>query len=574
MPYIAPVRRLKFAAQALGSPTTPPANALSGDDLDDILRQAARFAETRIAPLNHSGDRHGARFKDHVVTTPPGFPEAYSAWVDAGWNGITLPEEWGGMGLSVATGIATMEMWTSACMAYGVGVLLIQGAVELLEDRASDDLKAIYLPKIVSGDWYATMALTEAQAGSDVGALRTRAVPQNDGSYRLFGNKIFITFGEHDLTENTVHLVLARIEGAPEGTAGVSLFLVPKFLPDADGNPAGRNDVICTGIEHKMGLHASPTCSLTFGDKDGAKGWLVGKPNQGLAAMFVMMNRARLGTGMQGVAIAERATQRASAFAETRIQGRVPTGERNLPIINHPDVKRMLMTMRALTSAGRSLGYGAAQALDTAASATSTEEKAAATARAALLTPLVKAYCSELGVEVASLGMQIHGGMGYIEETGAAQYFRDARITPIYEGTNGIQGIDLSLRKVRKDGGRVAKAEFESFEAIARSASQHETLARAATILEQSVQALRRATDYVVAPETPETDILAIASIYLKLFGQTTAGALLLKQADMARQQLAADDPLVAELADEATFFARFIMATGPALADMVTDGN
>ncbi|WP_297804221.1 acyl-CoA dehydrogenase [uncultured Brevundimonas sp.] len=572
MSYVAPVRRLKFAAQTLGAPVSTNAEVLGDDDLEDILRQASRFAEERIAPLDQIGDRHGAAFSDGQVTTPPGFVDVFTDWTASGWNGVTLPAEWSGMGLSTATGIATMEMWTSACMAYGVGVLLIHGAVELLMDHATDELKQQYLPSIVGGQWYATMALTEPQAGSDLGALRTKAVPQDDGSYRLFGNKIFITFGEHDLTENIVHLVLARIEGAPEGTAGISLFLVPKILPNEDGSLGQRNDVICTGIEHKMGLHASPTCSLTFGDKDGAKGWLVGKPNQGLAAMFVMMNRARLGTGMQGVAIAERATQRAEAFADTRIQGRVPTGERNLPIRHHPDVQRMLKTMRALTSAGRSLGYGAASAIETAATGASESDKATAQARTALLTPLVKAYCSEIGVEVASLGMQIHGGMGYVEETGAAQHFRDARITPIYEGTNGIQAIDLTLRKVRKDQGKTAQGEIDRYSAIADKAAGTAGLETAARVLKQSLQALGSATAFVVSPDASDVALLSAATSYLRLFAQTAAGALLIQQAIMASEQLANDDPLKLALIEEADFFARNVMAHAPVLAAIVRD--
>lgn len=572
MSYVAPVRRLKFAAQTLGAPLSTTTDVLSSDDLEDVLRQAARFAEERIATLDQIGDRHGAKFSNNTVATPPGFVEAFKDWTESGWNGVTLPAHWGGMGLSTATGIATMEMWTSACMAYGVGVLLIHGAVELLDEHATDHLKQQYLPKIVAGDWYATMALTEPQAGSDLGALGTKAIPQDDGSYRLFGNKIFITFGEHDLTENIVHLVLARIEGAPVGTAGISLFLVPKILPNEDDSPGERNDVICTGIEHKMGLHASPTCSLTFGDKEGAKGWLVGQPNQGLAAMFVMMNRARLGTGMQGVAIAERATQRAEAFADTRVQGRVPTGERHLPISHHPDVQRMLKTMRALTSAGRSLGYGAASVIETAANGTSEEERKIANARTALLTPLVKAYCADIGVEVASLGMQVHGGMGYVEETGAAQHFRDARITPIYEGTNGIQAIDLTLRKVRKDQGKVAYAEIEHYRAHAANAAQHAELAIAARVLDQSLSALSAATNFVTSPEASDVALLTSATPYLRLFAQTAAGAHLVLQALAAIVKLDADDELRLALCAEADFYARNIMAHASALAAIVRD--
>jgi len=412
-----------------------------GEMVDAVLEGAAALAEGEFAPLLRAGDTIGARWDNGVVTMPPGFKEAWQAFVDGGWMTLAAPEEHGGQGLPHVLSAALMDNLNGANVGFALCPMLSMGAIEALERHGSDELKRDYLPKIVSGEWPATMNLTEPQAGSDVGALKTRAEPVGDGSWRLKGTKIFITYGEHDLAEQIVHMVLARTPGAPEGTRGISLFLVPKLLPD--GSP---NDLRCVSIEHKLGIHASPTCVMSYGDHGGAVGWLVGPENGGMAAMFTMMNNARLNVGLQGVGIAERATQRAVAYALERKQGqrnRLP-----VPIAEHPDVRRMLLRMRALTLGARALCYCAFGQVDR-----GTRGDPSAGLRAEVLTPLAKAWATDVGIEVASLGIQVHGGMGYIEETGAAQHLRDARIASIYEGTNGIQAADLVGRKLGLDGG-------------------------------------------------------------------------------------------------------------------------
>ena len=464
MTYHAPLADMSFALK-YGASLLPALEEgffgdLTMDDVEAVLAEAGRMATEVIAPLDRVGDQVGATFKDGVVTTAPGWKEAYRAWCEGGWNGLASPTEWGGQGLPQTVNAACTEMWNGASMAFGLGPLLTMGAIDALAAHGSEALKRTYLEKLVTGEWTGTMHLTEPQAGSDVGALRTRAVRAGDGTYRITGQKIFITYGEHDLTENIIHFVLARLPDAPPGTRGISLFLVPKFLLNADGTPGARNDVRAHSIEHKLGVHASPTCTMVFGDHGGATGFIIGQENAGMAAMFTMMNRARLAVGLQGVGIAERATQQALAYARERKQGRtsgMPATE-SAPIIAHPDVKRMLMTMRALTQAARSICYATAMALDRAERGTDKAAREAAHARASLLTPLAKAFSSDIGIEVASLGVQVHGGMGFIEETGAAQFYRDARIAPIYEGTNGIQAIDLVTRKLPLGGGAVVEA--------------------------------------------------------------------------------------------------------------------
>jgi len=421
-----------------------------GEDLvDAILMEAGRFASEEVAPLYKIGDEHGAVLKDAAVTTPPGWKALYRRWIDGGWNALSGPEEFGGQGLPTMLGVAALEMWNSAAMAFGIGPTLTMGAVEALDKHASEALKAKYLAKLVSGEWTGSMQLTEPQSGSDLTGLRTRATRTADGSYRLKGTKIFISYGEHDMTDNIIHFVLARLPDAPAGTKGISLFLVPKFMVKDDGTLGSRNDVRCAGVEHKMGIHASPTCTMVYGDGDGAVGYIVGEENKGLACMFTMMNNARLAVGVQGVAIAERAMQQALAFARERKQGQAPGANGGMsPIIEHPDVKRMLMTMRALTSASRSISLKCADALDRAKLLTDAAEKKTSFEEGNLLTPIAKAFSTDTGIDVASLGVQVHGGMGFVEETGAAQHYRDARISAIYEGTNGIQSIDLVTRKI------------------------------------------------------------------------------------------------------------------------------
>ncbi len=413
----------------------------SSDMVDAIVEGAGQFAAGMFAPLNRIGDEVGARWSPEGVTMPEGFKDAYRAYVEGGWGTLAGPAEFGGQGLPLTLAVVVMEDLGSANMGFSLCMMLTPGAVEALKHHGSADLQQAWLPKLITGEWTGTMNLTEPQAGSDVGALKSRAEPVGDGSYRISGQKIFITFGEHDLADNIVHLVLARLPDAPAGTRGISLFLVPKIM--ADGS---RNDLRCVSIEHKLGIHASPTCVMAYGDNEGATGWLIGEENKGMAAMFTMMNNARLNVGLQGVSIAERAMQQAVAYASERVQG--SREGRPARIIEFPDVRRMLLRMKALTQAARALTYYTAGQTDRAGLG-----DAAARARADLLTPLVKAYGTDVGVEVTSLGVQIHGGMGYIEETGAAQHYRDARISPIYEGTNGIQAADLVGRKLSMDGG-------------------------------------------------------------------------------------------------------------------------
>jgi acyl-CoA dehydrogenase len=477
-----------------------------GEDLvDAILAEAGRFSSDEIAPLNEIGDKHGAVLKDGAVTTPPGWKDLYQSWIAGGWNGLTGPEEFGGQGLPMLLSVAALEMWNSGSLAFGIGPTLTMGAVEALEKHASEELKAKYLEKLVTGEWMGTMNLTEPQAGSDLNALKARAEPVGDGTYRIYGQKIYITYGEHDFTDNIVHLVLARLPDAPAGTRGISLFLVPKFFVGDDGTLGERNDVFCSGLEHKLGIHASPTCTMIygdgkFGDNPGAIGWLIGEENKGLACMFTMMNNARLAVGMQGVAIAETAYQKALAYAKERTQGRAPghKGEGMSPIIEHPDVARMLMTMKALTQGARAICYSCAEALDMA-RVCEGEEAKAWSERASLITPIAKAFSTDIGLEVASLGVQVHGGMGFIEETGAARLLRDARIAPIYEGTNGIQAIDLVIRKLPLSGGDTVRALIADFKADAEAAraSNAPGLDGVAEHLDQAIADLETATAYL-----------------------------------------------------------------------------
>ena len=426
-----------------------------GDVTAAVLEEAGKFATDRLAPLNQVGDAHGIKLADGNVTTAPGWPDAYQRWIAAGWNAVSGPEAFSGQGLPLAINAACTEIWSASNVAFGLCPLLTLSAIEALDAHGSDALKKIYLEKLVSGEWTGTMQLTEPQAGSDVGALRTRAERASDGSYRIKGTKIFITYGDHDMTDNIVHFVLARLPDAPAGTKGISLFLIPKFLVNADGSLGARNDIYASGIEHKLGMHAAPTCTMTMGDKGGAIGYLIGEENRGMLCMFTMMNQARLGVGLEGVGIADRAYQQALAFAQERKQGRAVgnKGDGMDAIIVHPDVKRMLMQMRGLTAAARTICYATAVALDVSVRAKDAKVRAAAAARGALLTPIAKAFSTDIGNEVTYLGVQVHGGMGFIEETGAAQHYRDARITSIYEGTNGIQSIDLVTRKLAANGG-------------------------------------------------------------------------------------------------------------------------
>ncbi|GAA0592418.1 acyl-CoA dehydrogenase [Paenochrobactrum glaciei] len=523
---------------------------LSQDLLSAILDEAARFTENRIVPLRQSGDQEGATLQEAHVTTAKGWKELYQDWAAAGWNSLTGATDYDGQGLPVSLSVAVNEMWNAGSLGFAIGPILTIGAVEALEQHASQAIKDTYLPKLISGEWMGTMNLTEPQAGSDLGALRCRAERRDDGTYRIFGQKIFITYGEHDLTDNIIHLVLARLPDAPEGSRGISLFLVPKFLSKQDGSLGQRNDVFCAGLEHKLGIHASPTCTMIFGDSKGifgdgtgelneagAVGYLIGEENRGLACMFTMMNNARLLVGIQGVGVAEAATQKAIAYAKERMQGRnsgKPSSTQAEAIIVHPDVQRMLLTMKALTQAARSIAYNCAFALDMANMAEPDQQGFWAN-RASLLTPLAKAFSTDTGVEVASLGVQVHGGMGYIEETGAAQLLRDARITPIYEGTNGIQAIDLVTRKLPLEDGQHIHgfiAEL-SQEADAAAQAQSPELQQCGTALSNAISDLKQATSYCqeCLANKKTDDALAGATAYLRLLSLTAGAAYLVRSA-------------------------------------------
>ncbi|MFL5200922.1 MAG: acyl-CoA dehydrogenase, partial [Microvirga sp.] len=535
MTYRAPVSDIVFTMRHVAGLDRAMADGVYGDlsaDLSQtILEEAGRFANDVIAPLNREGDKHGATLKDGVVTTAPGWKQAYKAWTGAGWNALPGPLDYGGQGLPTLLNSACVEMWNSASMAFGIGPILTMGAIEALIAHASDDLKSRYLEKLVSGEWTATMNLTEPQAGSDLAAIRSRAEPSGDGTYRITGQKIFITYGEHDLTDNIVHLVLARLPDAPAGTRGISLFLVPKFLSDGT-----RNDVRCHSIEHKLGIHASPTCTMIFGDNGGAVGWLVGEENRGLSCMFTMMNNARLAVGLQGVAIAERAYQQALAYANERRQGRaIGAAEGMSPIAVHPDVQRNLLTMKALTAAARAICYMTAEAIDRAHLEEDPARRKKANERASLLTPVAKAFSTDIGVEVASLGVQVHGGMGFIEETGAAQHFRDARIAPIYEGTNGIQAIDLVTRKLPLSGGETVRAQIAAMRATVARLLKESTPAFGATAprLRDAIESLDRATSHLLRTlsSNAQGEALAGATPYLRLFALAQGGAALAEMA-------------------------------------------
>src|SRR5262245_9466040 len=580
MTYRAPVNEMLFMMRHVGQLDRAVREGiypdLTTDVVQDILEEAARFSGEVLAPINRSGDRHGAQLCDGVVTTAPGFKEAYQAWIGAGWNALAGPAEYGGQGLPQLLNAGCFEMWNGACLAFSVAPLLTFGGVEALAAHGCEDLKQRYLSKLVAGEWTATMNLTEPQAGSDLSAIRTRAEPCGDGSYRISGQKIFISYGEHDLTDNIVHLVLARLPDAPKGTRGISLFLVPKILTDGT-----RNDVRCSSLEHKLGIHASPTCTMIYGDNGVARGWLLGEENRGLACMFTMMNSARLSVALQGVAIAERACQGAIAFAGERRQGASPAHNGNgmAPIIEHADVRRMLATMRSLTTAARAICYATAEAIDRSHLCEGSAERHTAGERAALLTPVAKAFATDVAVEVASLGIQVHGGMGFIEETGAAQHLRDARILSIYEGTNGIQAIDLVTRKLSMSGGQVVLRQIEEMRRIAGQLADADctNLQAAAPQLAKAVDSLERATRFMLGTSagTATEEALAAATPYLRLFATAQGGALLGATALAAhRARTAGDnDHAHAGRVQLARFFADNIAPSAPGLADVVVGG-
>lgn len=509
-------------------------DGLDEDTVAAILDEAGRFGADVLAPLNWTGDQVGTKLNDGVVSLPDAWKGAYDQFVSAGWTGLPCAEEHGGQALPSIVSMAVNEIWNSANMSFGTCPLLTHGAIHAIEATGSDALKQKYLPRMVSGEWTGTMNLTEPQAGSDLRGIKAKAVPQDDGTYRVSGTKIFITYGEHSLTDNIIHLVLARLPDAPEGTRGISLFLVPKFLVNEDGSLGARNDIQCVGIEKKLGIHASPTCVMSFGDGDGAVGYLVGEENRGLNAMFVMMNQARLAVGVQGVAVAERAMQRATDYAHERKQGHaegMAHGEM-APIVSHPDVRRMLIEMRAKTQAARCICLVTASELDKAERLANAQEKQAAADKAALLTPIAKAFSTDIGCEVASLGVQIHGGMGFVEETGAAQYYRDARILPIYEGTNGIQAIDLVTRKLPLQAGKVIADYLTELGGVIGEveALNGPEFGSTGQQLRQGFESLQSATDWVSENlKSHSALVLAGATPYLRLFALVAGGVYLAK---------------------------------------------
>ncbi|MBN9598978.1 MAG: acyl-CoA dehydrogenase [Afipia sp.] len=552
-------------------------NDYDADMTAAVIEEAGRFAADRLAPLNRVGDQTGVTLADGHVTTPPGWADAYRTWAEAGWNGISSPESFGGQGLPLAVHAICNEIWSAANISFGLCPLLTSGAIEALAAHGSEALRTRYLPHLVAGTWTGTMQLTEPQAGSDVGALRTRAEKQPDGSYRLFGSKIFITYGDHDMTENIVHLVLARLPGAPAGTRGITLFLVPKFLVNEDGSLGARNDIVASGIEHKLGMHASPTCTMSLGDHGGAVGYLIGEENKGMACMFTMMNQARLNVGIEGVGIADRAFQQALAYAQERKQGRAvgKGGEGSDPIIVHPDVKRNLLLMRSMTAAARTICYATAVAIDLSHGAVDEKVRAAAHARAALLTPLAKAFSTDIANEVAALGVQVHGGMGFIEETGAAQYVRDARILTIYEGTNGIQSIDLVMRKLGADKGAALRDLLDELSGIVAKveASNDPAFGATGAVLREALGAVTRASEWLLEKiVSAPNDALAGATPYLRLLSTATGGCLLAREALAARDDDAFRDQAAGHVL-LTRFFAENLAVQAQALERSVTGG-
>jgi alkylation response protein AidB-like acyl-CoA dehydrogenase len=584
--YVAPLKDMQFVLKHLVGleqvSQLPGCEEMSEDIVDAILEEAGKLATGVLSPLNRTGDVQGAKWHDGAVTMPAGFKDAYRQFVEAGWGNIGAPAEYGGQGLPHVIGTAVEEMWGSANLSFKLCPMLTHGAIQAIDHVGSAELKKKFLPDMVSGKWTGTMNLTEPQAGSDLSLVRTKAVPQADGSFRISGQKIFITYGEHDYTENIIHLVLGRIEGAPEGVKGISLFLVPKFMVNADGSLGGRNDVKCASIEHKLGIHASPTAVMIYGEKEGAVGYLVGEANRGLEFMFIMMNAARLGVGLEGVAISERAYQRALEWSRERLQGKPVGGDKGVktaPIIQHPDVKRMLLTMKGYTEAMRALAYWTSSLLDVAKLHPDEAVRRHNQALVDLMIPVVKGWSTETGIESASLGVQVHGGMGFIEETGAAQHLRDARITTIYEGTTGIQANDLVGRKVGREGGATVRALMAEMGKVpaALEGSGDAVLREIGAALARALANLKDATDWIVTVFPAEPAAVAAGSVYyLKLMGVTCGMWMMARSADIATAHLAAgsgDPAFLRAKVQTARFFGEHIAAQSASLANTVIHG-
>jgi alkylation response protein AidB-like acyl-CoA dehydrogenase len=581
--YIAPLRDMRFVMTELAGlgelSSLPGFDEVSPALAEAVLDEAARLATEVLAPLNKSGDEQGARLTKDGVVAADGFATAYRQFAAGGWSGLSGDPEFGGQGLPELLHAATVEMWNSSNMAFALCPLLTAGATESLRQHGSEELKGRYLPKLVSGEWTGTMNLTEPQAGSDLAAVRTKAVPEGD-HYRLYGQKIFITWGDHDMTDNVIHLVLARTPDAPEGVRGISLFVVPKFLLNADGSPGQRNDVHCVSLEHKLGIHASPTCVMSFGDQGGAIGYLVGQENKGLAHMFTMMNEARQKVGIQGLAIAERAYQQAREYAKERVQGRLAASKSAgaVAIIHHPDVRRMLMTMKSQIEAMRAFAYVMAADMDRAHRDPDAAERARRQVRVDLLIPVLKAWCTELGVEIASMGVQVHGGMGYIEETGACQFLRDARIAPIYEGTTGIQAADLAGRKLASDqGAGMAELVAQMRQDAQESTSSADTqVASIGTALATGVQALEDATAWMLHALATQPDAALAGSVdYLMLTGYVCGGWQMARAALAASRKIAANEDPDFHRAKLVTarFYADKVLPKASALLEAIRSG-
>ena len=579
--YTAPVRDMRFVIEELVGLDTvtglPGCDGVSDDLVGAVLEEAGRLASEVMAPLNRVGDVEGSRLENGVVSTPKGFAEAYRAFTEGGWNSVPFAEEFGGQGLPWLVATPVAEIWASANLALSLCPVLTQAGVALLIAHGSAEQQQTWLPKLVSGEWTGTMVMTEPHAGSDVGKLRTRAVRDGE-SYRLTGQKIFISWGEHDMTDNIVHMVLARAEGAPPGVKGLSLFIVPKFLVNPDGSLGPRNDVRCAALEHKLGIMASPTGVMAFGDNDGAVGYLIGEENRGLEYMFTMMNNVRFAVGVEGVAIAERAYQQARDYAMTRVQGHDidDPAAGDVTILRHPDVRRMLMTMKAQTEAARALAYSVAASLDIATRHDDEAVRRRHRARVGLLIPVVKAWSTDIGVETASLGIQVHGGAGFIEETGAAQHYRDARIPPIYEGTNGIQALDLARRKIARDGGAEAAGMIAEIKALdgALAAAKGPAMPVIRAALADATAALERATEWMVGAGA--RDAAAGATPYLRLFGTVIGGYLLARSAVLADQRLAeanGDAAFYEAKLATARFYAENILPQAAGLERMASAG-
>jgi len=579
--YLAPLRDMRFVMRELAGlaqvAKLPGYEDASPDTVDAILEEAAKFSSQALDPLNYLGDQEGSKWHGGAVTTPKGFKDAYRQFVDGGWNGLPLEAEWGGQGLPRLVSTPVTEMITSANMSFSLCPMLTQGAIEALLTAGSEKLKKTFLPKMVEGAWTGTMNLTEPQAGSDLALVRTKAVREGE-HYRISGQKIFITYGEHDWTENIVHLVLARTPDAPEGVKGISLFIVPKFLVEADGSLGERNGATCASIEHKLGIHASPTAVMVF---ENAVGYLVGEENKGLAYMFIMMNAARFAVGLEGVAIAERAFQRALTYAKERMQGKdLVEGATTVPIIRHPDVRRMLMLMKSQTEAMRALAYVVAAAMDLANRSKNQEERKRHQAFVDLMIPVVKGWCTETGIEVASLGVQVHGGMGFIEETGAAQHLRDARITTIYEGTTGIQANDLIGRKIAREGGATVRAwlgQLGRFDAeLAKSKNEDVQVVRAR--LAAGARAVGEAVDWLLATFGRDIKAASAGAVpFLRLMGIVAGGWQMARAALAAEAKLAAqegDRPFYAAKISTARFYADHLLSQAPGLATAVKAGG